>query len=263
MSATSRAVERRSSLREARASRPPWENLENYFNYFTEIEECFRKCRGAPTLLSPLDWALIESWKEARIPLEAVLNGIERAFEKYARRPRPFQKINGLAYCTQTVMQAAEELNTALVEGGPSRPPSQPDAAPFSAQEIADYLNRNAEILEEARAYWQEKGQGKVADDLPEVVAGLRKLAGEAPERAADLRELENYLSALEEKLTASVTRAAPVELLAQIRREAERELVRCRREMTAGQIESLERQFQKRRLYEHYGIPRLSLFYL
>src|SRR5207244_3053318 len=73
------------------------------------------------TLLSPLDWALIESWKEARIPLEAALNGIERAFTKYAKRPRPFEKINSLAYCTQAVMRAAEELKTSLVEGGGNR----------------------------------------------------------------------------------------------------------------------------------------------
>ena len=78
----------------------------------------------------------------------------------------------------------------------------------------------------------------------------------------ADLQGLENYLSALEEKLTASVTRAASVELLAQIRQEVQRGLVRCRQEMTAAQIELLERQFQKKRLYEHYGVPRLSLFY-
>src|ERR1700752_1445122 len=65
------------------------QRLENYFNYFTEIEECYQKCRGTPTLLSPLDWALIESWKEAGVPLEAALNGIERAFAKFARRPQP------------------------------------------------------------------------------------------------------------------------------------------------------------------------------
>ncbi len=38
----------------------------NYFNYFTEIEEHFQRARGTGLfLLSPLDWALIESWKIA------------------------------------------------------------------------------------------------------------------------------------------------------------------------------------------------------
>ena len=261
-----------------RAARPGSRDLENYFNYFTEIEDYFRRCRAVykqdiPALLSPLDWALIESWKEASIPLKAVLAGVERAFEKFARRPRPFQKINGLAYCTQTVMQAAEELKTAQLEGGgDARASGKADRAPFSTEEVEGYLNRNAEILEEASRYWQEKGHEAVAHDLREAAEGLRKLAGEQAATAAvsgagaspglPLQDLENHLSALEDKLTASVTRAAPVELLAEIRQEAERGLVRCRQEMAAAQIESVERQFQKKRLYEHYGIPRLSLFY-
>jgi len=32
-------------------------------------------------LLSPLDWALVESWKASDVPLEAVLRGIDAAFE--------------------------------------------------------------------------------------------------------------------------------------------------------------------------------------
>jgi hypothetical protein len=32
---------------------------------------------------------------------------------------------------------------------------------------------------------------------------------------------------------------------------------------MTAAQIDSLERQFLKKRLFEYYRVPRLSLFHL
>ena len=49
--------------------------MENYFNYFTEIEEHFQRRRGGILLLSTLDWALIETWKDAGIPLEAALRG--------------------------------------------------------------------------------------------------------------------------------------------------------------------------------------------
>ena len=57
--------------------------MENYFNYFTEIEEQFLRRRGGGLLLSTLDWALIESWKNSGVPLEAVLRGIDLAFEKW------------------------------------------------------------------------------------------------------------------------------------------------------------------------------------
>jgi hypothetical protein len=89
--------------------------MQNYFNYFTEIEEHFSRRRGSLLLLSTLDWALIESWREAGVPLAAALRGIDAAFDKYeARRSkspgRQSRKINGLAWCAQAVMAAAEEM---------------------------------------------------------------------------------------------------------------------------------------------------------
>ena len=83
--------------------------MENYFNYFTEIEEYFWKKRATSLLLSTLDWALIDSWKEAQIPLDAVLKGIDRAFEKYDARRHKMRKVNSLAYCQQAVLEAAQE----------------------------------------------------------------------------------------------------------------------------------------------------------
>ena len=86
--------------------------MQNYFNYFTEIEERFQQRRGSLLLLSTLDWALIETWREAGVPLEAVLRGIDAAFDKYEARTHRGHKrrINGLAWCAQAVMEAAEEL---------------------------------------------------------------------------------------------------------------------------------------------------------
>jgi hypothetical protein len=82
-------------------------------------------------------------------------------------------------------------------------------------------------------------------------------------ELVGDLEEIENHLSVTEEKLGAALLRAAPEELLAEFRREVEHGLASHRRKMSAPQIESLQRQFLKKRLFEHYGVPRLSLFYL
>ena len=98
-------------------------SVENYFNYFTEIEDHFQRRRGTLTLLSPLDWALMEIWKDAGIPLEAVLRGIDAAFDKWERRPNRTRKINGLAYCAQEVLAAAEEMKEATVGADPPRKP--------------------------------------------------------------------------------------------------------------------------------------------
>ena len=235
--------------------------MENYFNYFTEIEECFQRARGATTLLSTLDWALIESWKEAGIPLEAILAGIERTFEKYQKRPQRFRKINSLAYCSQEVLRAADAAGTADECG--ARGSGTHDEPLFEKGDVAGFLKRNSEVLEQASKSQEAEGQSVLAQDLSEVGNALAEMAARDADWDADPEGLERQLTALEDKLSASLTRAAPVELLTSFRTEMERAMAPYRRNMGRGEIESLERQFIKKGLFEHYNLPRLSLFYL
>ena len=89
----------------------------NYYNYFTEIEEHFQKVRGTSLFLfSPLDWALVEAWKDSGVPLEAVLRGIDAAFQKWRGRRSKVQMVNSLAFCAQAVLIATERAcNAQLV----------------------------------------------------------------------------------------------------------------------------------------------------
>jgi len=235
--------------------------LENYFNYFTEIEECFQRARGATTLLSTLDWALIESWKEAGIPLEAVATGIERTFEKYHKRPQRFRKVNSLTYCSQEVLRAADEAGR--VEAGGARERKRQDEPLFEKSDLIGFLERNAAILESAAKLQEAEGQSVLAQDFVEIAKSLTGVAASDTDWETDMEGLERQLTALEDKLTASLTRAAPVELLTNFRAEIDRALVPYRRNLGSGEIGSLERQFIKKRLFEHYNIPRLSLFYM
>ena len=98
----------------------------NYFNYFTEIETRFQQRRGSLLMLSTLDWALIETWREAGVPLEAVLRGIDAAFDNRDSRPplrgnRRQRKINGLAWCCRLSSKQSSS---------PKRPPSAPRSPP-------------------------------------------------------------------------------------------------------------------------------------
>src|SRR5271163_4567996 len=116
----------------------------NYFNYFTEIEEYFWKKRGAHLLVSPLDWAIMETWQKAGVPLDAVLKGIDQAFESYQRSRRGAGKpLKSLAYCTDAVLEAAEEQ----LEAAAGRAPKNGDAPakePFSREELRAYFAKNA-----------------------------------------------------------------------------------------------------------------------
>ena len=232
--------------------------MRNYFNYFTEIEERFQQRRGSILLLSTLDWALIEAWQEAGIPLEAVLRGIDNAFDKYeARQKRArMRRINGLAWCAQAVVEAAEELREAAAGSLPGN--TAPRETGFEHERVAAHLETAAAALDHAQA--------TVPEACSATAARLRELAREVRESAdkgPDLESLERSLTALEEKLFAALTAAAPEDLLVGLKEHAARELAPYRSRMGVVQLRQVERQFVQKQLLVHYNLPRLSLFYM
>ena len=239
--------------------------MENYFNYFTEIEECFRKCRGTPTLLSTVDWALIESWKEAGLPLEAVLDGIKRTFEKHSRRAPRFQRVNGLAFCTQQVMKAWEEHQLNAQQAGTARKAVRPEAdAPFSAAEVQAYLNHLAKALGTSAASAEQGKYVAIAEDFRQAAAAVLEMAnGVASAPHMDYEALERALTVREEKVMAALQRGLPDALLMMIRDQAERALAGSRQRMPPAQIDLVMRQMNKKLLFEMFKIPRLSLFHM
>jgi len=243
----------------------------NYFNYFTEIEEYFWKKRGAHLLVSPLDWAIIETWQKAGIPLAAVLKGIDRAFESYQRSRRGAGRpLKSLAYCVDAVLEAAEEAQETAVGAFQA---SQRSSAP-GPDDLRAYFRRNAQKLiqaaESARAgqpaaAGQPRGEGQpeLAARIDQVRAKLEELQGLLDAEAPDLEDLERRLTILEDKLHALAASYAGEESLLTIRRELDRQLSPYRRKMTAEQIAQVERQYLQKRLFELFAFPRLSLFYL
>jgi hypothetical protein len=229
--------------------------LENYFNYFTEIEEHFQRRRGSILLLSTLDWALIETWREAGIPLEAVLRGIDDAFDKYdARKSRArMRSINGLAWCTQGVMAAVEAMKEASV-GAQLSSGAAGAAHGFEQERVAAHLNQCAAQLEQAKL------SGIASETAQQTAARLRELALSPP---TSLEELERNLTVLEEKLLSTLMAAADEAGLLALREESARELAPYRSRMKTEQIRQVEQQFLRKRLLEKHNLPRLSLFYM
>jgi hypothetical protein len=218
----------------------------NYFNYFTEIEEHFRRTRGTSLfLLSPVDWALIETWKNAGVPLEAVLRGIDAAFEKWRTRKKKRQNVNSLAYCSQEVMKEAQDM-----AGVQSAAPGKRADAPFTLEQLHAYLAANlAEV------------SGKAG--FEEIAAGLERLASESETLYHDLEQMEQRLTALEEKMIAIARIRQSEDDLFRARRELEAQLRSYRSKMSAEQISLLEKQYLERQLLESARLPRLSLFYM
>jgi hypothetical protein len=233
----------------------------NYFNYFTEIEEYFWKKRGAHLLVSPLDWAIMETWQKAGVPLEAVLKGVDRAFESYGRSRRGAGKpLKSLAYCTDAVLEAAVEIQEAAAGATPKT--KKPAAEPFSRDDLRAYFVRNIAQIS-AAAKKQKPANPALAEWLTELTHSLRPLLPplEAP-GALDLEDLERRLTILDEKTQAALIQHATEDQMLRIRREVDGQLTQYRRKMKAEQISLVERQYIQKRLLEEFGLPRLSLYY-
>jgi len=236
--------------------------VHNYFNYFTEIEERFQQRRGALLLLSTLDWALIETWRDAGIPLDAALRGIDAAFDKYEARQKrgAMRRVNGLAWCAQAVMQAAEELREAAAGSAPVVTSAESAESGFEHDRVAAHLEATAAALDAATV--APEACASTAARLRDLAAELRSPSPEAAS-AHDMEGLERLLTVLEEKLFAALTAAAPEELLVGLKEHASRELAPYRARMGVVQLRQVEHQFVQKQLLVHYCLPRLSLFYM
>lgn len=219
----------------------------NYFNYFTEVEEHFQRARGSHLfLMSPLDWAMVESWKNSGIPLEAVLRGIDAAFEKWRSRKQKTQMVNSLAYCTQAVMKEAEAMANNIASSGAAAA----EESAFPLESVKAHLGKCAEALRAAAGYEQ------IAEPVEALLASIEV-------HFQNLEELDQRLTALEDKMSAIARTRLSEEVLFAMRRELELQLKPYRGKMTADQLIRLEKTYLDKKVYDHFRLPRLSLFYM
>ena len=239
--------------------------MDNYFNYFTEIEEHFLRRRGGGLILSTLDWALIETWKDVGIPLAAVVRGIDAAFDRYEQRPSKTQKVNSLAYCSQAVLAAAEDMKEAAVGTSvmadleADSQANSRDRQGFQPAIVVAFLRRSADDLQAAA----QKIAGPAKTVATDAAKTLLHLVEEVEKKSSRLEDLERHLTVLEEKLFAALLASTADEEILKVRTEADHDLAPYRRKMSAVQIEQLQKQYVHKRLLEKYNLPRLSLFYM
>jgi hypothetical protein len=227
--------------------------VNEYFNYFTQIEEHFQRVRGTSLfLLSPLDWALLESWKSSGVPLEAVLRGIDIAFEKWRAKKSRTQMVNSIAYCTQAIMTEAQRMADQPASASSATAPVTEAPPPFPEQDLRKYLRANADAIRAAG----------IAEFIPTAESLEQILSSESP-LTADLEALEQKLTVLEQRLLAAARTRQSEEQELDIRRQLDAQLRPWKSKMTASQIAMLESQYLERAILATAALPRLSLFYL
>jgi hypothetical protein len=226
----------------------------NYFNYFSEIEETFIRRRGKNLFLSPLDWALIETWQEREVPLHIVLRGIEKVFDSYEAKPKKNRTIKSLMYCREEIEAQYEEWRESQI--GKSETVEESDnEAMFSQQAITTHLENISNELKAAKL--------KTNRDLEEVIDRVVARLEELKTNYADAESLENDLTNLEKLLDENLLENSNKELFAKLQTETEKELQSYQKKM---EPEVFQRTFDLillKKLRFELGIPRLSLFYL
>ncbi|MDX2044680.1 MAG: hypothetical protein SF097_25945 [Acidobacteriota bacterium] len=240
----------------------------NYFNYFTEIEEEFVRRRGSHMLVSPLDWSLMESWKQRDIPLQVVLRGIGNSFDGYDQRAHRGRKVNSLFYCQQEVEALFQEFiesrvgssEPAVNENGNEANGSEPSQ--FTKNTINDYLTDHLEMLTQLCA--RHAGVASLRETFERVILRLEQIIEDAQTaKAISPENLEADLTMIEEVVLDGLKESVSEEQLKEIEQEGNQKLRAYKKSMGQEVYEQTLGNFVAQRLREQFGVPRLSLFYL
>lgn len=256
----------------------------NYFNYFTEVEDAFIRRRGKHLLLSPMDWALIESWKEMGVPLHVALRGIEKSFDSHESKPRK-RSVKSLMYCQEEVeAQFHEWLESQTganakpstvgdgerdagrsVEGEPSTNEDASRGLPFPRAVISAHLSECRDEIRRALDSRSARSLDAVlCEALARAAARLEELHTDF-ERAPrpDAEALESSLAGIEALLDRALSVSLPKDALEEARDAAAEQLRPYRARMERATYEQTLDNLLAKALRERAGVPRLSLFYL
>ncbi|HEU5238386.1 MAG TPA: hypothetical protein VFU37_14730 [Pyrinomonadaceae bacterium] len=235
----------------------------NYFSYFSEIEDTFVRRRGKHLMLSPIDWALIESWKERGVPLHVALRGIEHAFDSHDAKKHK-RTVKTLLYCQEEVeAQYAEWLESRVGKQNEQQADVDDDVkSTFSRDVVLKFLYQSHAEL--TRLYEQRR----VNDDLTEIIARAAALLAEikddyATSPAPSARKLEDSLTGIERLLSDALRSTLSQDEMAGMRSDIAAQLKPYRRHMEKDVYELTLNNLLLKRLREKFGVPRLSLFHL
>jgi hypothetical protein len=235
----------------------------NYFNYFTEIEDAFVRRRGKHLFLSPMDWALMETWKQQGIPLHIVLRGVEKSFDSFEARPRK-RTVKTLLYCQEEIEAQFAEWVEARVGSSSHADNNEPDSdkTPFSFAAISEHLQscRNAlAVLARSR-----NKEDDLSEALTRAVTLLVDIESDfASSPILDTRKLEDSLTGLERMLNDAMLAVVGVKALDELNKEVKDKLKPYRAQMEPAAYKQTFDNLLLKRLREHFAVPRLSLFYV
>ncbi len=233
----------------------------NYFSYFSEIEDTFIRRRGKHLMLSPIDWALIESWKERGVPLHVALRSIEHAFDSYDAKKHK-RTVKTLLYCQEEVeAQYAEWLESRV--GSHEVGDVDDDKSAFPRATVIGHLDRSLSEIS-ALAEHRAAQPDELTEALDRATALLSEIKGDYESSPQpDTRKLEESLTGIERLLDDAMNQALGEVQKESLHAEVESQLKPYKRHMDQQAFTLTRDNLLRKRVREHFGVPRLSLFFL
>ncbi len=237
----------------------------NYFSYFSEIEDTFIRRRGKHLMLSPMDWALIEGWKERGVPLHVVVRSIEHAFDSHEAKKQK-RTVKTLLYCQEEVeAQYAEWLVSRV--GGHEESAAEGkkvdgSKSPFPRDAVLAHLSRSLDTLNGLKT--ESSNDHELSEELSRALTLLSEIKNDYASAAQpDARKLEDSLTGIERLLDDAIRMTVSDSELEAANSEIEVQLKPYLRQMDKAAFEQTRVNLLRKRLRDRYGVPRLSLFFL
>ena len=242
----------------------------NYYNYFTEIEDHFVMRRGKHLLVSPMDWHLIASWRNAGVPLNVALRGIDIAMDGYyARRTRGMSKVNSLCYCHDAVMEAyAGHLESRVGEAAPESGDvaiagDSPDSREeeFGKDAVLAFLAEKISEIESLSA--KQSGCGS-QECLSRILARLREITLDAQSGSRlDTEALERDLGILDALLCEELSACISAEEKEAWEQEAKKDKILkvYKKQLPKESYEKMRVNFFRDKTRKKFHVGELSLF--
>ena len=239
----------------------------NYFSYFSEIEDTFIRRRGKHLMLSPMDWALIEGWKERGVPLHVVVRAIDHAFDSHESKKQK-RTVKTLLYCQEEVeAQYAEWLESRV--GSHDEPEAESKSAdesksPFPRDVVLAHLGRSLDTLSQFNEERRRTNDDELSEALSRAVTLLSEIEDDYASAAQpDARKLEDSLTGIERLLDDAIRRTVSESELQSAHAEIDSQMKPYKRHIDKAAFEQTRANLLHKRLREHFGVPRLSLFFL
>lgn len=223
----------------------------NYFNYYSEIEETFVRRRGKHLFLSPLDWALIETWQERGIPLHIVIRGVESVFDVFDRQPPGTRTIKSLFYCREEIESQYTEWSRSMA--GKSDENKSEVAEGYPADAVRTHIETSVTQLRAIQFPNLKEDLDRAAARLEELLANL----------AANGEIVDSTLADIEKLLLHSMLTNWDKAHLKSIEKEMRSQLREYKADMDEAAYKQTYDLLLAKRLREEAGIPRLGLYYL